>query len=177
MGAQGNYSLEQDEPTLVHSNEISAVLLGDVFHVVDTGLLDRHNITHLLLVASKCSLPPGSASRQVLTVPLAENGTTDLTVAGRSEAAENTPTPTAAARLDQCLEFIEEAWGSGGRILIACSNGNNRAAVVSLAWLMRQRRWGVQDSLRHLQELRPSIRPPPQYLSQLKTLEPRLQEA
>jgi dual specificity phosphatase 12 len=76
--------------------------------------------------------------------------------------------------LDQCIEFIDSGYNNGGRVLVLCSNGNNRAATIAAAWLMHRRGWTLQRSLEALRERRPGISIAKEYVMQLQGYEQRI---
>ncbi|XP_036620682.1 protein phosphatase Slingshot homolog 3 [Trichosurus vulpecula] len=65
--------------------------------------------------------------------------------------------------------FIEAARTQGSRVLVHCKMGVSRSAATVMAYAMKQYNWGLEQALRHVQELRPIARPNPGFLRQLHT--------
>ncbi|XP_006860920.1 PREDICTED: protein phosphatase Slingshot homolog 3 [Chrysochloris asiatica] len=65
--------------------------------------------------------------------------------------------------------FIETARVQGTRVLVHCKMGVSRSAATVMAYAMKQYGWGLEQALRHVQELRPIARPNPGFLRQLQT--------
>ncbi|XP_072495370.1 protein phosphatase Slingshot homolog 3 isoform X2 [Notamacropus eugenii] len=65
--------------------------------------------------------------------------------------------------------FIEAARTQGSRVLVHCKMGVSRSAATVTAYAMKQYNWGLEQALRHVQELRPIARPNPGFLRQLHT--------
>ncbi|XP_027711862.1 protein phosphatase Slingshot homolog 3 [Vombatus ursinus] len=65
--------------------------------------------------------------------------------------------------------FIEAARAQGSRVLVHCKMGVSRSAATVMAYAMKQYNWGLDQALRHVQELRPIARPNPGFLRQLHT--------
>ncbi|XP_044541195.1 protein phosphatase Slingshot homolog 3-like, partial [Gracilinanus agilis] len=57
----------------------------------------------------------------------------------------------------------------GSRVLVHCKMGVSRSAATVMAYAMKQYNWGLEQALRHVQELRPIARPNPGFLRQLHT--------
>ncbi|XP_062051734.1 protein phosphatase Slingshot homolog 3 [Lepus europaeus] len=65
--------------------------------------------------------------------------------------------------------FIEGARAQGTRVLVHCKMGVSRSAATVVAYAMKQYSWSLEQALRHVQELRPVVRPNPGFLRQLQT--------
>ncbi|XP_042637468.1 protein phosphatase Slingshot homolog 3 [Orycteropus afer afer] len=65
--------------------------------------------------------------------------------------------------------FIEAARAQGTRVLVHCKMGVSRSAATVMAYAMKQYGWGLEQALRHVEELRPIARPNPGFLRQLQT--------
>uniref|UniRef100_A0A7N4PY32 protein-serine/threonine phosphatase n=1 Tax=Sarcophilus harrisii TaxID=9305 RepID=A0A7N4PY32_SARHA len=66
-------------------------------------------------------------------------------------------------------QFIEAARAQGSRVLVHCKMGVSRSAATVMAYAMKQYSWGLEQAVRHVQELRPIARPNPGFLRQLHT--------
>ncbi|XP_054426529.1 protein phosphatase Slingshot homolog 3 isoform X2 [Pteronotus mesoamericanus] len=65
--------------------------------------------------------------------------------------------------------FVEAARAQGTRVLVHCKMGVSRSAATVVAYAMKQYGWSLEQALRHVQELRPVVRPNPGFLRQLQT--------
>lgn len=78
--------------------------------------------------------------------------------------------PAPAAHLTLCPSApcpVHRAQGT--RVLVHCKMGVSRSAATVMAYAMKQYGWGLEQALRHVQELRPAARPNPGFLRQLHT--------
>jgi len=75
------------------------------------------------------------------------------------------------AVLPRIFKFVTEALESGGRVLIHCDQGVNRAAAVTMAYLMAARGCTLEDAYFYLESLRPTIQPAYHFLKQLMNYE------
>ncbi|XP_040826981.1 protein phosphatase Slingshot homolog 3 isoform X2 [Ochotona curzoniae] len=65
--------------------------------------------------------------------------------------------------------FIEAARAQGTCVLVHCKMGVSRSGATVVAYAMKQYGWSLEQALRHVQELRPVVRPNPGFLRQLHT--------
>ncbi|XP_004598304.2 protein phosphatase Slingshot homolog 3 [Ochotona princeps] len=65
--------------------------------------------------------------------------------------------------------FIEAARTQGTCVLVHCKMGVSRSGATVVAYAMKQYGWSLEQALRHVQELRPVVRPNPGFLRQLLT--------
>lgn len=160
-----------DEPVVVleEANGFS-ILLGDVFHAVDTELTGKLGVTRILCAAKRCKLPPADLPRQVLTVTLTENGESALDMPGVYHTDGYEPASTSATRLEHMIEFLAFAKANGGKVLVLCSNGKNRSVAVVLAWLMHEG-MTLQKSVELLKAKRPEANVCAGFFTQLQQLE------
>ncbi|XP_037068202.1 probable rhodanese domain-containing dual specificity protein phosphatase [Pollicipes pollicipes] len=73
--------------------------------------------------------------------------------------------------LPRIFKFITDALETGGRVLIHCDQGVNRAAAVTLAYLMADKGCTLEDAYFFLESLRPTIQPAYHFLKQLTNYE------
>eukprot|EP00976_Prorocentrum_cordatum_P111872 1195437-Prorocentrum_minimum.AAC.1 len=58
-------TVDEDRPVMVVEEGGFGVLIGDVFHAVDTDLMVKLGVTHMLCTAKRCRYPPSAGPRQV----------------------------------------------------------------------------------------------------------------
>jgi len=75
--------------------------------------------------------------------------------------------------LEDGIRFIDEA---DGPILVHCARGHSRSATFVIAYLMRKFNVSFDAAYRYVQECRPSIRPNPGFVMQLRKNEERLRK-
>ena len=68
----------------------------------------------------------------------------------------------------QCFEVLDDAVKSGGCVLVHCKAGVSRAAAVVIGYLIRQNDMDYQQAFDFVKSKRPSIKPNPGFVAQLK---------
>ncbi|XP_066538081.1 dual specificity protein phosphatase 19b [Hoplias malabaricus] len=68
----------------------------------------------------------------------------------------------------QCFEFIDEAREQGGVVLIHCNAGVSRSASIAIGYLMARQKIPFEEAFIKVKSARPSVRPNPGFLIQLK---------
>src|SRR5262249_54858427 len=76
--------------------------------------------------------------------------------------------------LRDAVKWVDEQRKAGRTTYIHCQAGISRAAMVTAAYLMRDRGWGRDRALRHIREERPQIAPNPAFLALLAEYERHL---
>lgn len=71
-------------------------------------------------------------------------------------------------RFEECFEFIQDALGKGGRVLIHCFQGVSRSASVVLGYLIAYHNMSFHQSLHFLKEKRGQINPNYGFIQQLQ---------
>ena len=102
---------------------------------------------------------PG-VSRKAVADALTRRGVTHiLTLGGRMppafplftyciiEALEDTETADITSYFARALDFIDEALGNGGGVLVHCSQGQSRSATIVAAYVARQRLCGADEAI------------------------------
>jgi len=123
----------------------------------NTDELASHNINYVLNVSGFKRSTEYPIETKTLNVPISDFGFTNLFDV-----------------LDTCFNFIDEAKGSGGKVLVHCMAGINRSASICIAYLMKQRQWTLKQAYDFLKKIRDEIHPHPSYMEQLFQYEEKL---
>ncbi|KVH93171.1 protein-tyrosine-phosphatase IBR5 [Cynara cardunculus var. scolymus] len=83
--------------------------------------------------------------------------------------------PTLA--FNDAVEFLEQCEKDKARVLVHCMSGKNRSPAVVMAYLMKSRRWTLDQSYQWVKEYRPSVDLNPAVLQQLQEYAQNLQVA
>lgn len=77
---------------------------------------------------------------------------------------------------DRVLPFVHDALTSrsDSTVLVHCAMGVSRSASFVCAYLMREHRWSVRDTLRRMRAVRSQVAPNPGFLQQLLDYERKL---
>ncbi|CAH1788616.1 unnamed protein product [Owenia fusiformis] len=123
----------------------------------DVDILEQHDITHILNVASMIEnwFPDDFKYLKIEILDIPE-----------SDISKHFP---------ECFKFIDEALGSKGRVLVHCNAGVSRSATIVIAYIMRTERMTLQEAHSKVAGVRPCIRPNAGFQHQLKTYEKLLQ--
>ncbi|GFR48490.1 hypothetical protein Agub_g10388, partial [Astrephomene gubernaculifera] len=108
-------------------------------------------ITHVLQVAE--GLSPSHASEGL---------------SYRSVQVADLPGEDLVAHFGRCFEFIAEAHGGGGGVLVHCVAGVSRSATVCMGWLMWRHKVSADDAFRRVHRVRPWVAPNPGFREQLE---------
>eukprot|EP00727_Mastigamoeba_balamuthi_P008954 m51a1_g4681 putative dual specificity protein phosphatase 1 (226) ;mRNA; f:164771-165751 len=127
------------------------LFVGDSTHSCSPRLLHSLGITHIVSVEGVHYEFAGFAN---LHCPMLDSGNSDL-----------------LRVIATVGPFIEEARGSGGRVLVHCYAGINRAPTVCAAYLVAVLRWALRDAAILVKSRRPVACPCRRYLRQLLAIE------
>ncbi|GIL44874.1 hypothetical protein Vafri_2331 [Volvox africanus] len=108
-------------------------------------------ITHVLQVAE--GLAPSHAGE-------------DLSY--RTIQVADTPSEDLVAHFSRCFEFISEAHGKGGGVLVHCVAGVSRSATVCMGWLMWRHKLSAEEAFRRVHRVRPWVMPNMGFRKQLE---------
>lgn len=72
---------------------------------------------------------------------------------------------------DEAFDFIHSCQASQGRVLVHCNAGISRSASVVIAYLIKTKGIGLDQALALVKAVRPSVKPNPGFMSQLKLFE------
>ncbi|XP_072040923.1 dual specificity protein phosphatase 19-like [Amphiura filiformis] len=115
-------------------------------------LLQEHNITHILNVAS-----------------LVENSFPAMFTYKTCKILDLPEVPI-TRHFDECFQFIETGLSEGG-ILVHCNAGRSRSVTIVTAYLMKTERITLDVILKEMKEQRPGVQPNPGFMMQLKEYE------
>ena len=73
-----------------------------------------------------------------------------------------------AEQLGDCINFIDKARNSGGRVLVHCLAGRSRSASVCTAYMMMMQKCGLDEALGVLRAIRPWVCPNEGFLKMLQ---------
>lgn len=130
--------------------------IGSLDVAADVGLLQKHNVTHILSVAPLHSyIVPTEAKHLCL----------DILDLPETQLSEYYPA---------AFKFIESAVACDGCVLIHCNAGVSRSAAMTIAFLMHSRGIPYHNAHAIVKEKRPAINPNQGFIKQLKTFEQKI---
>ncbi|XP_061990956.1 dual specificity protein phosphatase 1B-like [Rosa rugosa] len=133
------------------------LFLGSIGAANNKDELKKLNVTHILTVAN--SLPPTYPNDFVYKV---------LNVT-------DTECTNLRQHFDECYNYIEEAKGSGGGVLVHCFVGRSRSVTIVLSYLMKKHGISLSHALEQVRSKRPQAAPNVGFISQLQDFEKSLQ--
>ncbi|KAJ8767516.1 hypothetical protein K2173_017585 [Erythroxylum novogranatense] len=133
------------------------LFLGSVGAANNKDGLKSKNITHVLTVAS--SIRPAYPDHFAYKV---------IGVSDREET-------NLRQYFDECFNFIDEAKGQGGGVLVHCFVGKSRSVTIVVAYLMRKHGMNLCQALEYVKSRRPQAAPNIGFISQLRDFEKSLQ--
>nr|XP_043624316.1 protein-tyrosine-phosphatase IBR5 [Erigeron canadensis] len=86
-----------------------------------------------------------------------------------------TDSPTIA--FDNAVEYLEQCEKENARVLVHCMSGKNRSPAVVMAYLMKSRRWTLDQSYQWVKERRPPVDVNPDVMKQLQEYAQKIQAA
>jgi len=128
--------------------------LGSLFASRDLSLLQRNNISHILVVGVELKQHyPQNFSYHHVSIDDEEG---ELII----------------SHFKECISFIEEALrDSEGNILIHCAAGVSRSSTVVIAYLMYKHKWTFEYAMDHVKHARPCVFPNEGFRKQLELFE------
>ncbi|KAJ4968920.1 hypothetical protein NE237_015621 [Protea cynaroides] len=137
------------------------LFLGSVGAASNKNALKSLNITHILTVANLSALDWSTHPNDFIykTINVADREDTDI-----------------AQYFDECLDFIDEAKGLGGGVLVHCFVGRSRSVTVVVAYLMKKYHMSLSQAMEHVRSKRPQAAPNSGFMLQLQNFEKSLQE-
>lgn len=131
--------------------------LGSLGAARNKAALESENVTHILTVAS--SLTPAYPSDFVYKIiSVLDSEDVDL-----------------SKYFDECFDFIEEAIGTGGGVLVHCFAGRSRSVTIIISYLMRKYDMSLNKALEYVKEKRPVASPNSGFITLLQNYEKYLQ--
>lgn len=82
-------------------------------------------------------------------------------------ALHDSPDQPIDQHFKEAHQFIEDAIGSGGAVLIHCYAGISRSATILTSYLMKTYNMSPADALSHIQRIRPIVNPNKGFRTQL----------
>lgn len=132
--------------------------LGPVSAASNVGFLRTHEITTIVSI--------GRTPQRIKDIILTAKGPTPITY-HRLHL-----TDTANSDLIPCADIfcaiLDEAFASEAKVLVHCFSAISRSPAMIAAYLIKRRRYTLQESLEILQAARPAISPNPGFLNQLQ---------
>ena len=119
--------------------------------------LESREITHIVNTAGSVSKARFSDRIKYLTLPIEDSKTEDI-----------------QSYFYACIDFIESAYDSGGRVLIHCMEGVSRSCTVAMAYLMWKRKLSYPEAQAFVQAARPICQPNAGFICQLLSFHKRL---
>ncbi|XP_071691856.1 protein-tyrosine-phosphatase IBR5-like [Rutidosis leptorrhynchoides] len=83
--------------------------------------------------------------------------------------------PTLA--FDDAVEYLEQCEKDKARVLVHCMSGKNRSPAIVMAYLMKSRRWSLDQSYQWVKERRPPVDLNPGVMQQLQEYAQKIQVA
>jgi len=77
------------------------------------------------------------------------------------------PVACIGIHFDHALDFIEAAMKENGVVLIHCAAGVSRSSAITIAYLMRKRKWGYYKTFDYVKNRRIYVNPNPSFETQL----------
>jgi len=88
----------------------------------------------------------------------------------------DTNTEDIVAVFEEAFKFIDEARHNNKRILLHCRHGVSRSSTIVIGYLMKTKKWSLQDSLRFVTERRAIVFPNAGFKKQLQLYEQKLKD-
>ncbi|XP_060217684.1 dual specificity protein phosphatase 1-like isoform X7 [Lycium barbarum] len=143
---------EDKDPCMIEEG----LYLGSLGAANNKDALKRLNLTHILTIARELNPPyPNEFVYKVLAVH-------DRVDANISHYFE------------ECFDFIEEAKGQGGGVLVHCFAGKSRSATIVIAYLMKKHGMSHSEAFQLVKSRRPVVSPNAGFMTQLENYDKTL---
>lgn len=129
---------------------IDDLYLGSIDSVMDKTKLNELGVTHIISAIAGF-IPPYPEKFKYLVVDALDSELSDLTEC-----------------FDPCVEFIDNAVESNGKVLIHCMAGRSRSASIVCAYLVNKFGMDVDSAVKSMQSQRNIVQPNPSFMKQLK---------
>lgn len=126
------------------------VFIGDISSACNEEKLQSLGITHILTAILGVA-PQYPATFIYKNVPIRDIESEDI-----------------KSHLAECIEFIDSAVASGGKILVHCVCGVSRSATIVAAWVMTKHGYSVEETIQKLKDCRECVEPNPAFKKQLE---------
>lgn len=131
------------------------IYMGDIFVAKDTTRLKKENIKAVLTVASNTYLKYNK--EDISDHKIIE--------------AEDFETFNLSQFFNECLDFIETHLKKGNNVLVHCFAGVSRSATIVIAYLMKNNKWKLNDTIKYVKSKRNMIAPNSGFGKQLQKFE------
>lgn len=118
-------------------------------------IINTLNITHIVNISEHKNAFPSKI--KYLKLPLEDMASTNL-----------------SHHFEKTSAFIDEALNNDGRVLVHCNLGISRSSTITLAYLMKFKRWKLDEAFKFLKGRRTSSSPNSGFLKQLSEWEAEL---
>jgi protein-tyrosine phosphatase len=135
------------------------VFLGSFFSVRKAKQLEEARITHVLNLTHELPFPSAPAKLSCHRIAFSDNAT------------------GVVLPLTACLEHIDRVFeeSNDNRIAVHCAAGSSRSGAILVALVMAKRCLSVDDALKFVQQIRPTVMPNPGFIEQLREFEKQQQ--
>ncbi|KAG5627909.1 hypothetical protein H5410_013127 [Solanum commersonii] len=132
------------------------LFLGSLGAANNKVALESLNLTHILTIARDINPPyPNEFVYKVLSV----HDRVDVNISHYFE---------------ECFDFIEEAKGQGGGVLVHCFAGKSRSATIVIAYLMKKHGMSHSEAFELVKSKRPVVSPNAGFMTQLENYDKTL---
>ncbi|CAD5116533.1 DgyrCDS5412 [Dimorphilus gyrociliatus] len=145
--------LDQGDPVQL----LPWLYLGSAWHSRQLSILSRLEVTALLNVSSNEPTPPPPFAVKSKRIPVDDTCTSDI-----------------SCWFADAVKFIDRVHSEGGKVLVHCLAGISRSATICLAYLMKQRKYTLDQAFDYLKARREIISPNLNFMRQLQEYETAL---
>ncbi|CAN4112753.1 unnamed protein product [Withania somnifera] len=143
---------EDRDPCMIEEG----LYLGSFGAANNKDALKSSNLTHILTIARDINPPyPNEFFYKVLAV-------------------EDSIDVNISHYFEECFDYIEEAKGQGGGVLVHCFAGKSRSATIVIAYLMKKHGMSHSEAFQLVKSKRPIISPNAGFMTQLENYDKTL---
>ncbi|KAE8589335.1 hypothetical protein XENTR_v10017532 [Xenopus tropicalis] len=124
--------------------------LGSAYHASRCEFLANLHITALLNVSRKSSSDLCKEQYSYKWIPVEDNHTADI-----------------SSHFQEAIDFIDTIKRAGGRVLVHCEAGISRSPTICMAYLMKTRRFRLEEAFEYIKQRRSLISPNFSFMGQL----------
>lgn len=148
-----------------------ALYVGGLVAAMDTDLLQKHQITHLVQVMDAswpCPTPSPTADGNC---SITKTGGHDIILdVHRIDILDNVSADI-RQHLDGACTYIEQTLNNGSNVLVHCHQGVSRSPSIVIAYLIRHHNMTFDDARALVKKRRPCIDPNPGFVDTLRLWE------
>ena len=156
-------SLRYNAPIYRNSNVIlppeedkGALILGDMTAAFNSKDLKKKGVNSVLTVAARLGISYKRNDLSHKVYPALDSETYDL-----------------SKYFEDSFKFIDEALKNGG-VLVHCAAGISRSSAIVIAYLMKKKKWTVDEAYRFVKKRRSVICPNSGFVRQLRNYQKKL---